>query len=164
MAVSPEPLQPSVLVVVERDAACTLWMPHWGPQPETWSVLEQEPGEHGSCFDERLELTLGRHRWLARSPLTLVFVLGPSTDAVSAAERWDRACSFLSHLAALPRSLLVLTSGYGDARARAAHMLEQDLLEDERVPVEIAVRTSRGPSARRAFLAAQATTSRELVA
>ena len=49
--------QESVLVVVEGDAACPLWLNHWGPAPtDDWSMLEQEEGEAQAQFSDRVTI------------------------------------------------------------------------------------------------------------
>lgn len=135
----------TVLVVVERDAACMLWMPHWGPEPETWALLEHEPEECSEAFADRLELVLRRFAGSTETPATIVFVLGRSADAATTSERWERASLFLYHLATTPHARMVLTSGYGDEHALCAQALAEDLTEEfEEHPVEIVV---RGPNA-----------------
>jgi hypothetical protein len=121
-----------VVVVVEREAACTEWMDHWGPQPETWGILEQEEGECSTGFAERLRRTLDRFSADARSSAVVVLVLGPCWTFTPIAERLSRAQSCLRHLARFPWGMLILTTGYQARPAQhdAPRLMADELSED----------------------------------
>src|SRR5688572_8809062 len=91
--------QPSVLVVVEKEAVCPYWMEHWGPAPEgDWSMIEQEEWEPDASFAERLGTTLARCSAEESDGEIVVFVASSRKDAAAMAERWSRATSLMSHL------------------------------------------------------------------
>lgn len=112
----------SVLVVVEREAACLLWMTHWGPLPDDdWSMLEQEEWEPAQDFAARLESTLERHTAGASSRHVVLLVASGSNDEASTSARWAMSATILTHLVRTGGGKLLLTRGYGfDDREQAA--------------------------------------------
>jgi hypothetical protein len=112
----------SVLVVVEREAACLLWMTHWGPLPDDdWSMLEQEEWEPAQDFAARLESTLDRHTADEGSRHVVLLVASGDNDEASTSARWAMASTILTHLVRTGGGKLLLTRGYGfDGRQQAA--------------------------------------------
>ena len=113
------------LVIVEQDAACPEWMPHWGREPRHGiATLEREEWEAAHDFDMRLEVALARQALLGEPGATILLVTGARTDALSVAARLRLASSLAAHLTAMGGGALVLTTGYGSTASR-----EQDLAE-----------------------------------
>lgn len=112
----------SVLVVVEREAACLLWMTHWGPPPDDdWSMLEQEEWEPAQDFAGRLESTLERHTADASWQPVVLLVTSSDNDEASTSARWAMSATILTHLVKTGGGKLLLTRGYGfDGREQAA--------------------------------------------
>jgi hypothetical protein len=111
----------SVLVVVEGDAACPMWMGHWGPQPvDGWSMIEREIWETEAAFSERLWNTVARSTSGDATEHHVMLVAGERTDPAAVAARWDTATTILTHLAQHGGGRLVFTVGHGhDSRSEA---------------------------------------------
>lgn len=113
----------AVLVVVEGEAACPLWMKHWGAEPaDGWAVLEQEEWETRPAFVVRLRTVVAR----LSSELApeIVLVTSSRCDPSAVAARWDLATTLLACLVQTGGGELALTRGHG-ASARAEHALDE---------------------------------------
>ena len=149
--------QESVLVVVEGDAACPLWLGHWGPAPtDDWSMLEQEEGEAAPSFSDRVTATLSRCAADPSASDVILFVVGSRSDEAALAARWDLATTVLTHLSQRGGGRLLFTRGYGhDGRAEPAlSVFAAELREEwDWAGIEIGTRLrepARAPQVRRA--------------
>jgi hypothetical protein len=139
----------SVLAVVEGDAACPLWMNHWGPAPkDDWSMLEEEVGESRRDFSARLGDALVRLGAETGPNDVVLLVAGHRTDEEAVAARWDLATTVLTQLAQRGGGRLMFTRGHGaDARLEASlTALAQELAEEwEWSGIEIGTRLHEVP-------------------
>ncbi len=148
-------VEESVLVVVEGDAACPLWLNHWGPAPVNgWSMLEQEEGETQAAFGERMTSTIERFSD-PESNDVVVIVVGRGTGESACGSRWDLAGTVLTHLSKRAGGRVLFTHGYGcdDAPdASLAAFVAELAAEWSWSGIEIGVRTRgivRTPQLRR---------------
>jgi hypothetical protein len=143
----------SVLVVVEREAACALWSADWGPAPDAgWTLLEQEEWEPAEQFAERLQTTLLRETSDATRPTVLLVTSGLDDDAASS-EHWSLSSSILGHFTVNGGGRLILTTGYGAPRCDSLESLAEELSDEwASASVSVGVRSGRvtkAPEARR---------------
>ena len=148
----------SVLVVVEREAACPLWLSDWGPMPEAgWSLIEQEEWEPAEAFAERLQTAIEREMTDATRPAVLLVTSGFSDDDATC-ERFSLSSTILTTLATNGGGRMSLTVGYGHdgRREPALEALAEELSEEfSASPVTVDVRAgraSRMPEPRRAVV------------
>lgn len=149
----------SVLVVVEREAACPLWISDWGPMPEAgWSLMEQEEWESAEAFAERLQVTIEREMADATRPSVLLVTSGFDDDEATC-ERFSLSSTILTTLATSGGGRLTLTVGYGHdgRREPSLESLAEELAEEfSTSPVSVGVRAgraSRMPEPRRVVAA-----------